>query len=131
MEITTIPPAPWQVRSGFIPAQELSGPARLLLCSGVTSVDAEGKPVHEGDMQAQMMQILDNLEEVLASAGYSLSDVVKFNAYTTDIDRYRSERAPMLERFKAANAHYVSTLVGVARLARPQDLLEIEVMCAK
>ena len=44
--------------------------------------------MHVGDMRAQVAQALDNLEAVLGNAGFKLSDVVRLNYYTTDIDQF-------------------------------------------
>jgi enamine deaminase RidA (YjgF/YER057c/UK114 family) len=38
-------------------------------------------------MSAQIAQSLDNLETVLDNAGFEMSDVVRLNFYTTDVDR--------------------------------------------
>lgn len=53
-----------------------------MVCAGQTSVDADGGPLHEGDMAAQVGQALDNLETVLREAGYELSDVIRLE-YTS------------------------------------------------
>ena len=39
-------------------------------------------------MAAQVGLALDNLETVLKEAGFSLSDVVRLNYYTTDVDAF-------------------------------------------
>jgi enamine deaminase RidA (YjgF/YER057c/UK114 family) len=40
-----------------------------MVCSGQTSVDAQGAAQHAGDMAAQVGLALDNLEAVLSEAG--------------------------------------------------------------
>jgi enamine deaminase RidA (YjgF/YER057c/UK114 family) len=60
----------------------------VLHCAGQASVDADGKPVHEGDMRGQLTRSLDNLEIVLGEAGLGLADVVRLNYYTTDVDAF-------------------------------------------
>src|SRR5918997_1504805 len=74
----------WQDQLGFVQANLVSGAQRMLVCAGQTSVDAEGRPLHPGDMRAQVNQALDNLETVLGEAGFTLADVVRLNYYTTD-----------------------------------------------
>ena len=39
-------------------------------------------------MAAQLDLALDNLEAVLAGAGMTLTNLVRLNAYTTDVDAY-------------------------------------------
>ena len=46
----------------YVQANEISGVERVLVCAGLASVDADGQPLHEGDMGAQVGQALDNLE---------------------------------------------------------------------
>ena len=86
MERRIVNPWAWQDTFGFVQANELRGVQRALVCAGQTSVDAEGRPVHPGDMAAQVGQALDNLETVLGQAGFTLADVVRLNYYTTDVD---------------------------------------------
>jgi enamine deaminase RidA (YjgF/YER057c/UK114 family) len=126
MDKRIINPWTWQDRFGFVQAHEVSGADRTLYCAGVTSVDADGAPLHEGDVGAQSLQALDNLETVLSEAGYSLADVVRLNTYVTDVDAYLPASGPFRERLTAAGCRYAATLLGVARLALPQLLIEIE-----
>lgn len=58
------------------------------MCSGQTSVDDDDAPVNPGDMGAQVMKALDNLETVLIGAGFTLSDVVRLNYFVTDVDGF-------------------------------------------
>ena len=96
----------------------------LLFLSGQVSVDADGNVIGEGDMGAQIRQVLENMKTVLASQGADFDSVVKITIYTTDIDAY----------IKAAGVHReywtgkapANTLVQIERLARPAFLVEIE-----
>ena len=130
MDRRIVNPWTWQDSLGFVQAHEVSGAERVLYCAGVVSVDAAGTPVHEGDMQAQALQALDNLETVVREAGYSLSDVVRLNTYVTDVDAYFEARPAIQERLERAGCRYAATLLGVARLARPQLLIELEATAA-
>jgi enamine deaminase RidA (YjgF/YER057c/UK114 family) len=86
MESRVINPWTWQDQFGFVQAHEVSGAQRVVYCAGQTSVDGDGSPLHEGDMRAQIEQALDNLETVLREAGLGLSNLVRLNYYTTNID---------------------------------------------
>ena len=126
MERRVINPWTWQDQFGFVQANEVSGAQKVLLCSGQTSVDDDGNPVHPGDMTAQVNKALDNLETVLSQAGLNLSNVVRLNYYTTDVDAF-FEAAPALgARLGEANSRCASTLLGVSRLAFPDLLVELE-----
>jgi enamine deaminase RidA (YjgF/YER057c/UK114 family) len=126
MERRSINPWSWQDQFGFVQANEVSGASRVLVCSGQTSVDADGTPVHAGDMRGQCVKAIDNLETVLRDAGFTLADVVRLNYYTTDVDAFFQASDVLGERLAAAGCRPATTLLGVARLAFPELLIEME-----
>jgi len=130
MERKIVNPWAWQDKIGFVQANALEGPSRVLLCAGQTSVDAEGNPVHAGDFRAQTALALDNLETVLGQAGFGLGDVVRLNYYVTDIQAFFGAGDVLRERFQAAGCRPASTLLGVAALALPELMIEIEATAA-
>jgi len=119
-------PWKWQDAYGFSQAVEVQDGGRWLVCAGQTSVDANGKPLHPGDMVAQLHQAFDNLEAVLKAAGMTLGDVVRLNYYTTDVAGYLKASGEVAKRFSADRPPPAGTLLGVASLAFPDILLEIE-----
>jgi enamine deaminase RidA (YjgF/YER057c/UK114 family) len=131
LERRIVNPWKWQDALGFVQGHEVSGGQRVLYCAGQISVDAEGKPVHAGDFRGQLNQAIDNLEQVLHAAGFAFIDVVRLNIYTTDLEGFFANRSVILERLVAAGSRHTSTLLGVARLARPEFLVEIEAIAAK
>ena len=124
MERRVINPWKWQDSFGFVQANEVTGAQRTLICSGQTSVDENGAPVHAGDMAAQLNKALDNLETVLKAAGMGLDNVVKTTVYTTDVDAFIV--ASMANQARVAPMKFASTLIGVTRLAFPELMVEIE-----
>ena len=114
MERQSINPAPWSVNLGFDQAVLVEGSQRMLVCSGQDAVDAEGQPQHPGDMAAQLELALDNLEAVVAAADMTLADVVRLNAYTTDVDELFELFPRIAERF--GDSRYATSVVGVAHL---------------
>lgn len=125
MERRIINPWSWQEQFGFNHGHEITGPARTLYVAGQVSLDDDGQLVHEGDLAGQVSKSIDNIEAVLNAANMSLSDVVRLTIYTTDVDEMLANY-DRLRRFNDAGANYVSTLLGVARLAFPQLLVELE-----
>jgi enamine deaminase RidA (YjgF/YER057c/UK114 family) len=121
-------PWTWQDQFGFSQAVEASGAERVLLCAGQTSVDADGAPLHPGDMAAQTGQALDNLEAVLKQAGMGLANVVRLNFYTTDVDAFFASGAEVIGARvgTAGGPPPAGTLLGVARLAFPELMIELE-----
>lgn len=126
MERKIINPWTWQDRLGFVQANKISGHQCILLCAGQTSMDAAGHPMHSENMRAQIEFVLDNLEAVLEKSGMSLSDIMRLNYYTTDVDRFFKEYDAVTTRLEEAECRPVSTLLGVQRLAFPELLVEIE-----
>lgn len=126
MERRIINPWTWQDDLGYVQAYEITGAERTLYCAGIAAMDAEGNPMHPGDMRAQVALSLDNLEAVLAGAGLGLSDVVRLNYYTTDVDRLFEADDYTVPRLAEAGCRPASTLLGVASLAFPELLVEIE-----
>ncbi len=109
MERRIINPWRWQDKYGFVKANEISAAARTLVCSGQTAIDADGNAIHSGDIAAQLKIALDNLEEVLHKADFSLSDVVRMIIYTTDVDKLIS----VYESMAATSAAYnIGTNLG-------------------
>jgi enamine deaminase RidA (YjgF/YER057c/UK114 family) len=131
MQQKAINPWGWQNQLGFSQAIEVSGAQRVLYCAGQASMSADGKPLHEGDMRAQIGQALDNLDAVLTNGGWSLSNVVRLNYYTTNVDGFFAAYDVVLERLKAAGIQPSATLLGVTRLAFPELLIEIEATAVK
>jgi enamine deaminase RidA (YjgF/YER057c/UK114 family) len=131
VERRIINPWKWQDPLGFVQANEVAGGQRVLYCSGQLSVDTDGKSLHAGDIGAQLKRALENLEEVLRDAGFALSDVVRLNIYTTDIEGFVANRSVFLDGLLRKGCRQASTLIGVARLARPEFLIEIEATAVK
>jgi enamine deaminase RidA (YjgF/YER057c/UK114 family) len=123
---TAVNPWTWSEQFGFNQGEVVEGATRVLFCAGQTSVDADGNPQHPGDMAAQIALAADNLEAVLREAGMSLSNVVRLNFYTTDVDAYFEHAGVIGERTGAAGVAPAGTLVGVTRLAYPELMVELE-----
>jgi enamine deaminase RidA (YjgF/YER057c/UK114 family) len=123
---TAVNPWQWSLQFGFNQAELVEGGNRVLFCAGQTSVDGEGSPQFAGDMQAQISLAMDNLEAVLRGAGMSLANVVRLNIYTTDVDGFIANAAAMGERTGAAGVAPPGMLLGVARLAFPELMVELE-----
>ena len=123
---TSVNPWPWSVEMGFNQGEIVEGHRRTLFCAGQTATSLEGQPQHGDDMSAQVAMALDNLEAVLGDAGMTLANVVRLNIYTTDVDRFLATYGQMTERLAAAGVAPPGTLLGVARLAFPELMVEIE-----
>ncbi len=125
MERRAVNPWTWQQQFGFVQANEIRQPQRLLVISGQTSLDADANVTAVGDMRGQVEAALDNLETVLQQADMSLANLVRVNFYSTDMDRFLEESHEVLAQ-RLAGVEYVTTYLGVARLVLPDLLVELE-----
>lgn len=130
MKRTAVNPWDWSVKVGYNQAEVIEGATRQVIISGQTSVDADGAPQHPGDMRAQMTLAMANLEAVLAEAGLDLSHVIKLGVYATDVDAAMQNFDVVGTRLGAAQVTPPMTLLGVARLALPDLMFEIEATAA-
>ena len=119
MERTSINPSRWSVNVGFDQAALVEGHRRLLVCSGQDAVDDDGTPQHPGDMAAQLELALETLEAIVAGADMTLANVVRLNAYTTDVDELFKLFPRINDRF--GDSRYATSVFGVAHL--PAQLL--------
>ena len=121
----TNPPA-LSTPTGYTHVVEVSGPVKTVYIAGQIALDKDGKVVGEGDMKAQAEQVFKNLQAALSAAGAKFSDVVKMNTFITDMAQAPAVREVRARYFGETTP--ASTLVQVVHLARPEFLLEIEVI---
>ena len=114
--------------TGYTHVVEVTGPAKMVFIAGQIALDKDGNVVGAGDMTAQAEQVFKNVEAALAAAGAKFTDVVKMNTYVTDMDKAPAVREVRAKYFGETTP--ASTLVQVVKLARPEFLLEIEVIAA-
>ena len=126
MERTAINPVAWSLGMGFNQGELVAGNTRTLYVSGQTAMDSDGRPQHVGDVGLQLSLAVDNLQAVLVGAGMSLADLVRLNVYTTDVDQLLPHYGLLASRLGAARVAPTTTMLGVARLAIPGQMVELE-----
>ncbi|MEV0675109.1 RidA family protein [Actinosynnema sp. NPDC050436] len=126
MERTAVNPWPWSVELGYHQGEVVSGHTRTLYCSGQAAMGGDGTPRHAGDVAAQLALSLDNLEAVLDGAGMALANLVRLTVYTTDVDGLFEHYGVLAARLGAAGVAPTTTMLGVARLAVPGLVVELE-----
>lgn len=104
--------------------------SRTVYIAGQVARDAEGNPVGAGDFAAQVEQALVNLNTAVEAAGGSFGDIAKLTIYV--VDWQPEKMAALGEGVGKAVARLgidplrPITLLGVAALAEPDLLVEIE-----
>lgn len=84
--------------------------------SGQIPLDPTSGDLVDGDIDAQIERVFDNLEAVAEAAGGSLAHVVKFTIYLTDMDDFPRVNA-LMER-KLEKPYPARAAVGVAALPK-------------
>ncbi len=112
---------PWEPKVGYSRAVQVG---ETVYVSGTTGTDPSGKVLAPGDMYAQTVQTIRNIENALKRLGMGLENVVRTRIYVTEIDRWEEVAKAHAEFF--GEVHPATSLIGIARLVDPEMLVEIE-----
>lgn len=82
MEKRVINPWQWQDERSYVQAVEVKNVTSTLYCAGQAAVHADGQS-STADMKTQLLLAIENLERVIAEAGYECKDIVRLNILTT------------------------------------------------
>ena len=116
------PPDVWAPFGAFSQAV-IGGEGRTVYLKGQVALDADGEIVGEGDMAAQVGQVLRNVAAILDGMGGRMSDIVSLQQFTTDIQAFMGCGAVRARFFVAPFP--VTTTLEVSSLYDPRLLVEI------
>jgi enamine deaminase RidA (YjgF/YER057c/UK114 family) len=102
---------------------------RLLYLAGQVANNPDGSVAGPGDWRRQAEKIYENIGHVLRAAGATPASAVKETTWVLSIDSWRQHGAPVRRTFYKGD-YPASTLVEIPGLARPEFLVEIEVIAA-
>lgn len=89
---------------------------RTVYISGQIPLDPVTKALVEGDMEAQIRRVFENLKAVATAAGATLADAVRVTIYLTDLSHFALVNQIMAEYF--SEPYPARAAVGVASLPR-------------
>lgn len=97
--------------------------------SGQIALDPQTMTMVQGDTEAEIRRVLDNLQAVAKAAGGSLNDVVKLNVFLVDLANFALVNQVMSSYFD--EPYPARAAIGVAALPRDASvemdgILELE-----
>ncbi|MBE9516012.1 MAG: RidA family protein [Proteobacteria bacterium] len=89
---------------------------KTVYLSGQIPLDPQTMELVEGDMQAQIKRVFDNLSAVATAAGGSLVDVAKLNVFLIDLSHFPIVNEVMAQYF--SEPYPARAAIGVAALPK-------------
>ncbi len=115
----TMPPG-----RGYSQIVDVSG-GRTIYISGQLALDPQRRLVGAGDLEAQTVQVFENIKAALAAVGATFNNVVKLNFFVLDFEKFDVVRK-VRDRYVNTSQPPTATAVAVVQLAQKDYLIEVE-----
>ncbi|AKT40805.1 RidA family protein [Chondromyces crocatus] len=112
---------PWEGDFGVTQAYSVNG---TIYISGQFAHDMQGNFVGEGDFEVQARQTLENLDRVLTGFGITKENIAELEIFLVDTKAHFQPCVALLKAYMGGH-RAAGTLIGVAGLAFPHQLIEI------
>ncbi len=122
--------SPELAAADYAAASVVPAGCRLVFTAGACPLDLDGTVVGVDDVRAQARQVMANLRIGLRDAGAAPSDVVRTTVYVAAAERAELVAAWEVIRDELAPHEPPSTLLGVALLGYPNQLVEVDAVAA-
>jgi 2-iminobutanoate/2-iminopropanoate deaminase len=109
---------------GYTHVVEVSGSVRTVYIAGQLGYDGAGK--RGADFREQAMLVYENLKAAVESVGGKMENIVKLNAFLTDIRNQLPIYREVRDKYVNVAAPPASTTLEISKLAREGALLEVE-----
>jgi enamine deaminase RidA (YjgF/YER057c/UK114 family) len=109
----------------------IAPPGSLVFTAGACPLNDDGMIIAPGDVAAQAARAMANLGAALAASGCTLTDVAKSTVYVASPRRDDLVGAWHVVREAFGDHDAPSTLLGVAVLGYPDQLVEIEAIAVR
>lgn len=116
------PPKIWKP-SGTFSQSVISGEGKTIYLKGQVALGPDGQIVGDGEMAAQVTQVLGNISGILGSMGGRMSDIISLQQFTTDIQAFMQCGDIRAGFFKAP--YPVTTTLEISSLYDPRLQVEI------
>jgi len=127
MELVRVPTLTQEVPYAYAAV----APGGTVYAAGACPLDEAGDVVAPGDVATQAERVMRNLEQALHAAECGLVDVVKTTVYVASSDRADLVTAWNVVRAAFGDHDPPSTLLGVAVLGYPDQLVEVEAVAVR
>lgn len=130
------PPNDWSAAFQMSQGELISGVQRTLYLSGQAAIKTDPQSelgvsiVHEGDMRAQLTYALGLIDDQLQRAGMARKNIVFVRFYSVDAAAFLENYDVYADWIAEAGIAPAQSDIGVAELAVPGLMIEVEVVAA-